>query len=207
MRANHDLLTKQANSEKCRQGDLTLPTDQITQPGLRSRATLRAILQAYVSRLKEFPEFNNGTVVICDQVIPRVMPLGRLCLTVSFGDGHFPEGPWRAAHHRTAATETRVAVGIFIQTARDRPGRSETAIVEDGAILDYFEKVLRILTVADDSQDANSHAWEPSTVGVPLLKSIPVPDSFSSASDVPSHQAWIGMQLSFAIEFDWNLYR
>jgi hypothetical protein len=168
---------------------------------------LRAILNAYVDRLREFSEFNSGNAVISDQVIPRAMPLGRLCVTVSFGDGHFPEGPWRAGHHRTAATESRVAIGLFIQTARDRVGRSETAIVEDGSILDYFEKVLQLLTVADDSENEDSQPWEPSKNGVPLLKSIPVPESFTSASDVPGHQAWIGMQLQFAIEFDWNLYR
>lgn len=182
-------------------------TDQITQPRLRSRASLRAILNSFVERLKEFKEFNSGNTVISDQVIPRAMPLGRLGLTVSFGDGYFPEGPWRAAHHVTAATEMRVAVGIFIQTVRDRAGRSETAIVDDGSILDYFEQVLAMLTVADETLDEASQAWEPSKNGVPLLKSIPVPDSFTSASDVPGHQGWVGMQLQFAIEFDWDLYR
>jgi hypothetical protein len=182
-------------------------TDQITLPELRSRASLRTILNSFVSRLREFREFNSGNTVITDQVIPRAMPLGRLGLTVSFGDGQFPEGPWRAAHHRTAATETRVAVGIFIQTARDRAGRSETAIVDDGSILDYFEQVLLLLTVSDDSLKEDSQAWEPSKNGVPLLKSIPIPESFTSASDVPGHQGWIGMQLQFAIEFDWDLYR
>ena len=181
--------------------------DQITQPGLRSRASLRAILQAFVDRLKEFKEFNSGNVVISDQVIPRAMPLGRLGLTVSFGDGTFPEGPWRGGHHATAATETRVAIGIFIQTARDRAGRSETAIVDDGSVVDYFERVLKALTVADPVViDDPLQCWEPSKNGVPLLKSIPVPASFTSASDVPGHQGWVGMQLQFAVEFDWNLY-
>lgn len=167
---------------------------------------MRSILNSFVERLREFKDFNNGNAVISDQVIPRVMPLGRLCVSVSFGDGHFPEGPWRAGHHRTAATESRVAVGIFIQTARDRPGRSETAIVDDGSILDYFEQVLAMLTVADEVLKGDSQAWEPSRGGIPLLKSIPVPDSFTSASDVPGHQGWVGMQLQFAIEFDWDLY-
>lgn len=184
-----------------------MPTDQITSPQLRSRASLRAILNAFVERLREFSEFNTGTVVVSDQVIPRAMPLGRLCLTVSFGDGHFPEGPWRGGHHATAAAESRVSIGIFLQTARDRPGRSETAIVDDGSIVDYFEQVLQILTVADESLGRNSQSWEPSKNGIPLLKSIPVPESFTSASDVPNHQGWIGMQLAFAIEFDWDLYR
>jgi hypothetical protein len=180
--------------------------DQITSPQFRSRASLRTILNAYVDRLREFREFNSGNAVISDQVIPRVMPLGRLCVTVSFGDGVFPQGPWRAAHHATAATESRVSIGIFIQTARDRPGRSETAIVEDGSILDYFEQVLRLLTVSDESLGDQSQAWEPSKNGVPLLKSIPVPESFTNASDVPGHAGWVGMQLQFAVEFDWNLY-
>ena len=163
-------------------------------------------MNAFADRLKEFPEFNSGTVVISDQVIPRAMPLGRLCLSVSFGDGRFPEGPWRAGHHGTAATESRVSVGIFISTARDRPGRSETAIVDEGSVVDYFERVLAILTVADESKGQDSQAWEPSKNGIPLLKSIPIPESFTTASDVPGHQGWVGMQLSFAIEFDWDLY-
>jgi hypothetical protein len=178
--------------------------DQITQPTRRSRASFRAILKAYAERLRQLPQF-GGSVFISDQVVPAQMPLGRHGISVSFGSGFFGQ-QWIGGSHQTAATESTVVIGLFRQAVLDRSGRSEAAIVEDASLLAMFEAVLAALTVADPSKGKLSQTWEPSHLGVPLLKSIPTPSGFSEAADVPGHTGWIGMHLSFAVEFDWDLY-
>ena len=192
--------------------------DRINHPELRDRTNLVEILDSYAKRLREHPKLNDSNVVVSDQAIPLVMPSGRLCMSVSFGDGVFPREAWEGGNHATARCDGKVVVGIYHQTVLDRPGRAEAALLHDESVLRWFQVVLSMLTVATPGLQTRAQAWEPwiELPDVPLqdqydwtrpaLRSIPVPSHFTSVADVPGHAGWIGMQITFSCEWDWNLY-
>ena len=103
-----------------------------------------------------------------------------------------------------------VIIGIYILNRRDRPGRSESRIVKKNSLLYWKRMVLAFLALEDPRLGKNSRPWEPTkTVGddqIPLLRSIPIPTKATSPRDVPDHDSWIGLQIYYQVEFDWDLY-
>jgi hypothetical protein len=74
------------------------------------------------------------------------------------------------------------------------------------SLLIWKREILSLLTVQDKSRKAASQSWEPSKNGIPLCRSIPRPLRSTGALEVPDHDAWLGLQITFAVEWDWDLY-
>lgn len=193
-----------------------MPVHTSTQ--LRSRADQIDILLAFADRLREHEKLNEQNVVVSDQPVPLQFPAGGFCVCVAPGDGRFPDNLWEGGHHATGTESGSVIVGIYTQIRRDRPGRREQAMLgrksipgsepsmERPSLLIWKRDILSLLTVQDPSRKAASQAWEPSKDCAPLCRSIPRPIRATSALDVPGHDGWIGMQITWAVEWDWDLY-
>lgn len=179
--------------------------DQVTSNASRSRATPRQILDSFLDRIQQVSEFRSGIAFISDQPIPISMPLGKLAISVSWAEGQFDQGLFESGGIEQLATESQVVIGVFVSNNRERPGRSNSPILDDGGIVARVEQLLKILLVADPSKGRRSQQWEPTRNGVPLLRSCPRPAGFSQPSDVPGHIGWLGVLLRFTVEFDWEL--
>ncbi len=200
----------------------------INQPTKRNRADQADILLNFASRLTEHPLLNNQNVVISDQPIPEQMPGGAFCLTISPGAGSFPTELWS---HATATEDGSVIVGIFVNHRRDRPGRKESALlgrwwrgrmgekdtdnVSRPGLISLKRTVLSLLSVqlqkiVDQDYNQNhqfgSQAWEPSKDGIPLCRNQIAPIRATGPMDVPGFPGWIGMQITFSVTWDWDLY-
>jgi len=183
----------------------------------RSRAEQSDILEAFATRLREYSIFSDNTVDVCDQSVPTVMPQGELAIVVSPGGGSFPQELWEGGHHATATENGRVIVGIYKRSLRDRPGRRESGLLDkrgkSPGLLELKRVVLQFLTVASLKDGVSSQPWEPILVDPrtdtsrPLLRDLPIPISVTPVLDVPEHKGWIGLQITFACSWDWELYR
>jgi hypothetical protein len=185
--------------------------DQVTQPTRRSRATPRQILQAFLTRIQQLPDYRDGAAVISDQPVPTVMPQGKFGVTVSMGGGNFNRSLFSGASHEQMTTEATIRIGVFQLNARERIGRANSPLLDDRSVLDRFGELMACLFVATPGSAEHSQQWEPVHVagpkkGAPLLRSLPVPESFSEPSEVAGHAGWLGMILNISIEFDWDLY-
>lgn len=168
---------------------------------LRTGTTQDAILDAFAVRLRAIPTLNIGLVVVTDQPVPFIMPHGKICLSVSGGDGIFPVGPWSGGGAAIGTELSSVVVGIYMVAMLDRPGRAEVA---QNSLLGWKRKVLAYLT-KEDPHLTRSQAWEPIVNAKPLLRSQPVPRSSTGTLEVPGHAGWIGLQITFSVDFDWDL--
>ena len=173
----------------------------------RDRTTPEEVLSGFANRLAEIPDMNSETVIISDQPVPILMPQGGIALVVAPGDSSFRIG---AGHDQQFTEESGVVVGIYILNRRDRPGRSESRIIKKSSLLYWKRMVLAFLALEDPALGRGSKPWEPTkTVGedqIPILRSIPVPTKATGPRDVPAHESWIGMQIYYQVEFDWDLY-
>lgn len=173
----------------------------------RSRTTQDEVLREFARRLTEIPDMNKETVVISDQPIPLLMPQGGIGLVVAPGDSSFDV---KASHDEQFRDLSGVIVGIYILNRRDRPGRSESRIVSKNSLLYWKRMVLAFLALEDPKAGLGSKPWEPVRIAgedqIPILRSIPVPTKATSPRDVTEHQSWIGMQIYYQVEFDWDLY-
>lgn len=183
--------------------------DSLTQNSLRNRAKPKEILKAFLRRIESQHEFGGGVAVISDQPIPLVMPLGRLGLTISMGEGNFLSHMMDSGGLSQVGTNAQVSVGCFRRNDRERAGRSNNQIIGDDGITDMVDKVVRTLLVADPSKSPrNAQQWEPTTEnGIPLLMSAPTPRGFTAPSDVPGHVGWLGVIVRFDVEFQWDVFR
>ncbi len=173
----------------------------------RSRTTQAEVLTGFAERLAEIPDLNEGLVVISDQSIPTMFTNGYLQLTVAPGDSSFDVG---GAHAEAFRDKCGVIVGIYLLNRRDRPGRSESRLVNKNSLLYWKRMVLAHLALEDPKAGAGSKPWEPTMLEgqdrIPLLRSIPIPTKATSPRDIPDHDSWIGMQIYYQVEFDWDLY-
>ncbi len=186
----------------------------VTAPHLRSRATQDEILLAFADRLRDHELLNEQNVVVSDQSVPSQMPGGGFCVCVSAGPGEFPSELWNAASHAQATEDGSVIVGVYTKITRDRRGRSEIALfgrrkqterdlnVQRPGLIVWKRDLLKLLTVGQDRQ-----AWEPaSAAGAPLCRDIPTPKRVTGVLDVPGFPGWIGLQITIAVTWDWELY-
>lgn len=173
----------------------------------RDKTTQGAVLQAFADRLAEMPDLNPELVIVSDQSVPHMFASGGLQLTVSPGDSSFNIG---AAHTEAFRDLCGVVVGVYILNRRDRPGRSESRLLKKNSVLYWKRMILAHLALEDPRLGKNSKPWEPTKwVGsdqVPLCRSIPTPTKASSPRDVEGHDSWIGLQIYYQVEFDWDLY-
>lgn len=191
----------------------------ITQPHLRSRADQSDILLAFADRLRTHPKLNEQNVVVDDQPVPSQFPGGGFVVCIAPGPGDYPGELWTGGHHATATEDGSVIVGIYSSIRRDRPGRSERKIlgrrsaadslaIDPGRppLLTWKREILQLLTVETPAHGTMSQAWEPSKDGIPLCRDIPTPVRTTAVLDVPEHTDWRGLQITFAITWDWDLY-
>lgn len=205
----------------------------ITTPELRSRATQDDILLAFADRLREHPLLNSQNVVVSDQSVPEDMPGGGFCVTVAPGPGVFPRELTAAASHAQVTEDGSVIIGVYTKILRDRKGRREYSLfgrksqlastadeVRRPSLATWKREILKLLLVkgpgfqfppVDDDDplprwDFGVESWEPSRDGVPLCRDIPSPGRSTEVLDVPGFPGWIGLQLTFAIAWDWELY-
>jgi len=171
---------------------------------LRSRTTQNAILTAFAERLRTANDFAGIVTSITDQPIPHTFAIqGGRSVTVSPGPGSFPDNAWTGAHHATATENGSVIVSIFVKSLADRPGEKPVGVSK---IAEYKRLALRLLTVDNPSDGASGAPWEPLSGNQPLCRDIPVPVRCSQPMDVPEQKGWIGLQLTFAVTWDWDLY-
>lgn len=185
--------------------------DQVTQLNQRGRATPRQILKAFLHRIQQLPDYRDGLAVISDQPVPSVMPQGKCGVTVSLGGGKFNRSLFTGASHEQMTTEVTIRIGVFQMNARERIGRANSPILDEKSVVDRFGEILACLFVATPSKAEKSQQWEPvvesgALKGAPLLRSLPVAESFSEPSEVIGHTGWLGMVLNVSVEFDWDLY-
>jgi hypothetical protein len=175
----------------------------------RSRTTQTEILSAYADRLRIIGGWNDQNVVVTDQPVPDAMPGGGFCITVSAGSG---QGSNPGGHHATATENCDLIVGIYKRTLRDRVGRGEAKLLHPGSMYDLKHQALKSLMVEDSTVESASPCWEPVRFNpelnghIPLLREVPEYKHSTPSLDVPDHKGWIGIQITFAISFDWDLY-
>ncbi len=180
---------------------MTLPFDNTR----RSRASQIEILKAFVDRLQEIDNLNDQNVVVSDQSIPKQTPPtgGKLFITVSYGDGDFPNG-----RNQEFTENSSLVVAIYTVSKKDKAGRAEAKLLLDDSLTAYKGKVLSKLLVGNPSLGRDSPPWEPTRVTdgkrVPMLREPATPLRCTAPLDAWGD--WIGIQISFRVVFDWDLY-
>ena len=173
----------------------------------RDKTTQDAVIRSFADRLAEMPDMNSELVIVSDQPIPVTFASGGMQITVAPGDSSFDVGAGHAAAFRDLCG---VIVGVFILNRRDRPGRSESRLLRKKSLLYWKRMILAHLALEDPKLGAASKPWEPTrwvdADQIPLLRSIPVPTKATSPRDVDGQDSWIGMQIYYQVEFDWDLY-
>ncbi|QDV26356.1 hypothetical protein [Aureliella helgolandensis] len=200
----------------------------LTSPHLRNRATQTDILLAFADRLREHPLLNVQNVVVSDQAVPEDMPGGGFLVCIAPGSGNFPAELWDAASHAQATEDGSAVIGVYTKIRRDRRGRREFSLfgrrkqlsdtpeeLDRPSLITWKQSILKLLTVGDPTWahpggapmlDVAVEAWEPSRDGIPLCRDVPRPVSATGVLDVPGFPGWIGLQLTFSIAWDWDLY-
>jgi len=175
---------------------------------LRSRTTQDEVLKAFAERIAQIPDLNSELVVVSDQPIPTTFPSGGMQFVVAPGDSSFSVG---AAHAEAFRDICGIIVGFYILNRRDRPGRSESKLLRKNSLMYWKRLLLAFLALEDPSLGPVSKPWEPTKTSgpndvIPLLRSIPRVTKATSPRDVDGHDSWVGMQLYYQVEFDWDLY-
>lgn len=183
-----------------------------------SRTTQDEILLAFRDRLQTHADLNDSNCVISDQAVPISMPSGGIFVTVSPGGGRFPDRAWSGGHHATATENGSIIVGIYLPNMADKPGNRHMGLLgrksvaspkptdKRKSIMAWKQIVLSKLLVEDPAKGPGSPIWIPTKNGKPILRDCPIPTSSTDALDVPEHTGWIGLQLTFAVTWDWYLY-
>lgn len=170
------------------------------------RATQKQILDAIVERLRDkVDDLGDTNCFASDQRQPVSWPPDHHAVTVSVGGGRFPEPFYASAGALTLCEQTTVAVTVWLHMDLDRSGRVEEALLSEcGLISDWKPDILRALLITEDD-DGNPIPWHPvGEDGLGLLRNMLAP---LSCSDVFTDAAgeWIGMTLTFGVDFDWRL--
>ncbi len=159
------------------------------------------LLDAFAERLCCIPGLNNGIVVVSDQPTPLMMPHGKLCVTVSAGPGRFDERMQAGGSFDNLVMSGSVVVAIFIQSVVDKVGRAE---VLERNISKWTRLVLAYI-LKERPEKERCQAWEPRKSGRALLASQITVSDVSSLKDIPGTVAWVGRELSFNVEYKWDL--
>ena len=180
---------------------------EITHPEQTGRALPTDLLTAYSDRLMTNQDtFNSGNVVICDQPMPKVMPIGDPFVTVSFTGGQFQSGLMSGGGHHQLTCVGTVTVAIFKRMVRDPSGRRGQVVHERG-IWSLVQQVLALLTVETPSLGLNSQQWEPARNGRGILRSLPMPLGVSDCQDVQAKDGMGVVSVRWRVEFDWDVFR
>lgn len=173
----------------------------------RSRTTQADILIAFRDRLRDAcPGCTDLSCFICDQPIPESIPGAGHCVTVSIGEGSFDHQLFSAGA-ATLNEDSQVIITVLTQIVLDRIPQAERALLDEsrGLLANWKYQILRTLLLADPDSGNNSRPWEPASGDKPLLRNQIFPTNAPSPADVPGKAGWIGMQLPFAVSFDWEL--
>lgn len=94
----------------------------------------------------------------------------------------------------------------MVCTKLDRPFRSEQALLQpDRGLLWWKRTILQTLLVWAPNNFPGT-SWEVTDPdGRPLLRSEPQPIRASTLADVPAHVGWFGLQIVFAMQWDWEI--
>lgn len=172
----------------------------------RSRGTQERILYRVITRLRESVDvLSEGNCFLSDQPIPPFWPQSAIVCTVSAGDGHYNEGMFLGSGHEQLCEEFPLTIGIFVLTGGlDTPGRNTAVMLgpDTGLITVYKPKILRALLVQKVGDEFV--AWEAcDNHGVPMAKEFrPTRCSRPQPTDDGSR---LGIQIDFAVSFDWEL--
>ena len=180
---------------------------QLVYPHLRSRATQDEILVAIRDRLRTAIDvLNDSNCFVTDQPIPLHMPGGAYCVTVTPGEGTFPFEFFVGGGNATLTEQGSVIITPMVCMKLDRPFRSEQALLlPDRGLLWWKRAILQALLVWDPSNFPGP-SWEVTDPnGRPLLRSELQPIRASAPADVPDHGGWLGMQMIFAMQWDWEM--
>ena len=174
---------------------------------LRSRATQAQVLKAFADKLIADPDFNEVSVVVADQPVPtEFVKSSGPQIFLAPGDSVFDISA--GAHHESWTEMTGLIVGIYCRNIRDRVGRAESRLINRDALTQWKRLVMRCLALESPSLGHASRPWEPTAVmngvAVPLLRAFPLPTKATSPRDVDKQEGWIGMQIYYSLEFDWD---
>jgi len=170
------------------------------------RGTQDDILTRITDRIRvKVPELAGDACFLCDQPQPSVWPIGDVCCTVSIGPARYPEPFYVGGGPSTLAKSMTVDVTVWIRCQLDSVPSCESVLVNDHGLWSYWEPViLRALLVETDSAGA-AQAWMPTgRDGVGLLRNYMSPSSVSAPRPDQTGQ-YVGMTISFNVEFDWRL--
>jgi len=183
---------------------------QVIDRTKRGYARQEDILAAFRDRLRvACEECDEMTCFISDQPIPVSIPAGGgHCLTVSIGNGSFDQSLFAGGGHAALNEDSEIIVTIMIRISLDRVPQAERALIslDRGIISRWKRDVLKALLLSDPNLGAASQPWEPLIGDKPLCREQIRPVTATSPADVPGHQGWVGMQIAFAVSFDWELY-
>lgn len=170
------------------------------------RATQREILEAMVGRLRaSVPDFTEATCFLSDQPTPVTWPTGGdVIAVVSLGAGLFPEAFYGGGGISTLCKSVELQVTIWVPTLRDAAPSFEYALTNEHGLYSRWEaEVLRALLV--DVVDGKPQVWQPKGAdGKGLLRNSLQPRSTTGAR-MDQTQTWMGMTISFQMDFDWRL--
>lgn len=168
-----------------------------------NRATQQEILTAVVARLREcIPEYTDLTCFVSDHPTPVSFPAGPICCTVTLGAGTFPERMFAGGGQLTLCEQTTLLVSPYVRSKLDKPAQTTQIMLneEKGLITRFKPAILKALL-----QDGASLPWQPlDSTGQRLLRSDLAPANCSAPAPDATGE-FMGMIMSFAVEFDWRL--
>lgn len=172
------------------------------------RATEYEIITAVLNRLHaKVPELNDHTCIFCDQPVPAFWPPGPLCCVVSPGGSSYPEAFYVGGGVSTLYQDSTLDVTVWLQRLLDRPTSLTEALLanQSGLIRRWKPEILRALLLEmDDSNEA--YEWMPlNEDGKGLLRGMLAPRNASAIKIVDTDTPWVGLTISFGVEFDWRL--
>lgn len=174
----------------------------------RLKTTQAEVLQAFANRLLTLEGLSSQNVVISESPVPSMFPGGRMCLVVCGTDGEF-SGPSSSQMTENAG----VIIGVYYVNLADRPGRSESKLLNENSLYEMKYRVIKHLKIAEPARKWASRDWEPtrSVDGkeLPILREPPRLLSSRGPIDVQiehERSKWSGIQLFFSTVFDWALY-
>lgn len=201
----------------------------IPNNALRGRASQDEILEAIANRLLAMPIGSPANVIVSDQPTPapEAFASGKTLITVSPGAGTYPEGLWTGGHASTGTEDGSVIIGIYVRSVADKAGSFWRLLIgaPKGAkttapsLLWLKRMVLKQLLVAEDEVTITGSykSWEPTVNEYnpgdntqifirPLLRDTLSPRRATAPLDVPGMEGWVGMQITFACTWDWELF-
>ena len=152
--------------------------------------------------------FNDKNCFVTEEPIPpeTYFSQGRMVCTVCLGDGQFDEYKYDGGGANQLTEHVDLLVSVFTRTKLDQPPQATYALLDEerGMSRKLKPALLEALLVEDPDADILI-PWIPlNSQGQPFLRNPPFPRRSQGPRQLQGMD-WLGLTLSFGVEFDWDL--